>query len=79
MGYMVMRYHTGDRVYVRGHASLGPLPIAGLEFKWQGAVERVSFCRIRTGAGIIRVPVCNVLSPGEAVAETLLKGKIHGR
>lgn len=73
-----MRYEVGDYVYVTPVSNdQSPRRIVGLEYKWQGCVEKVSFCKLRAGSGVIRVPVSNVRSPGEAVAERL-KGKADG-
>jgi hypothetical protein len=66
-----MRYKTGDLVYIRGLKSAGKLPIVGLEYEWQGCVERLAYCKLKSRAGIIRIRVENILSTGEAVAERL--------
>lgn len=73
-----MRYNVGDHVYFRSHIGAGRMKIVGVEFKWHGAVERLAFCKLKSRAGIIRVPVSELLTQGEAVAEKLSKGKIDG-
>lgn len=73
-----MRYEKGEWVYLRDQMGAGRMKIVGLEFEWQGCVERVSFCKLRSESGLrIRASVDDVITPGEAVAERL-KGKAYG-
>jgi len=73
-----MRYDVGDRVYVRSLMGSGRFRIVGIDLVWQGCVERPTHYKLKTRAGIIRVPVEDILTEGEAVAEVLKKGSVCG-
>jgi len=66
-----MRYKTGELVYIRGLRYAGKLPIVGFEYEWQGCVEKLTYCKLKSRSGIIRIRAENILSTGEAVAERL--------
>lgn len=74
-----MKYHEGDYIYARDYLWVGRMKIHRLEYEWCGCMEKVTFCIVRFPAGTVRIPVSNVMTQGEAVAERLSKGRIDGR
>ena len=68
--WLLMAYSVGTYVFVRDLPHI-LLKIVGAEYAWVGDTEEISFYKIKTESGVIKVKPENVVSKAGCFAERL--------